>query len=235
MKASVPMFLVATRAVAGSLILGGEPADGETGDPIQPPADGCATYVELFGELAVGQDVVFQIARQWSLRVGIYELGAVLLEGHDVLQVEVPGRIPLRGVSQAPECLVIDGPRRVAGGRARVRRIRRERAIVVVAEGAKHNADALAKHFTEHAERLNFELRVTKLGHVQRGGAPGAFDRLGATLLGAEAIERWCAGEHGILLGLSGDRLTVSLLREAVARPKPLQPQWLHLAHVLSR
>src|SRR5207245_4621934 len=48
-------------------------------------------------------------------------------------------------------------------------------AIVVVAEGARWDALALARHFEKHRERIGFELRVTTLGHVQRGGAPGAF------------------------------------------------------------
>jgi len=46
-------------------------------------------------------------------------------------------------------------------------------AIVVVAEGAKYNAEALTAYFREHHERLGFELRVIKLGHVQRGGTAG--------------------------------------------------------------
>src|ERR1039457_535203 len=62
-------------------------------------------------------------------------------------------------------------------------------AIVVVAEGASYNAEALAHYFQEHRGRLGFELRIVKLGHVQRGGAPGVFDRLLATRLGAEATE----------------------------------------------
>src|SRR5438132_11287018 len=70
-------------------------------------------------------------------------------------------------------------------------------AIVVVAEGARWDALALARHFEKHRERIGFELRVTTLGHVQRGGAPGAFDRLLATRLGAAAVERLADGESG--------------------------------------
>src|SRR6185312_6173373 len=49
---------------------------------------------------------------------------------------------------------------------------------VVVAEGARYNAQGLAAHFETNRERLGFDLRVTTLGHVQRGGDPSAFDRL---------------------------------------------------------
>ena len=67
-------------------------------------------------------------------------------------------------------------------------------ALVVVAEGSFYNAEKLHAYFLEHRERLQFELRVTKLGHVQRGGAPTAFDRILATRLGAGAVDqlsRW--------------------------------------------
>ena len=63
--------------------------------------------------------------------------------------------------------------------------------------GAATTPPALAQHFETHRERLGFDLRVTTLGHVQRGGAPGAFDRLLATRLAAAAIDHLARGEHG--------------------------------------
>jgi 6-phosphofructokinase 1 len=108
-------------------------------------------------------------------------------------------------------------------------------AIVVVAEGARYDADALARHFTEHAERLRFELRITKLGHVQRGGAPCPFDRLSASLLGAAAVERLEARQHGVLLGIVDGELTATALADLVHARKPLDPKWLKLARVLAR
>ncbi len=62
-------------------------------------------------------------------------------------------------------------------------------AIVVVAEGARYNAEGLSRYFKENHERLGFDLRTTILGHVQRGGAPGVFDRLLATRFGDAAVE----------------------------------------------
>ena len=58
-------------------------------------------------------------------------------------------------------------------------------AIVVVAEGSNFNATRLAQYFREHEERLGFELRVTILGHSQRG----AIARLLTALVGGAAIE----------------------------------------------
>ena len=65
----------------------------------------------------------------------------------------------------------------------------KEHAIIVVAEGAKYNAEALIKYFEKHKERLGFKIRATILGHVQRGGEPGAFDRILASRFGSGAIE----------------------------------------------
>jgi len=108
-------------------------------------------------------------------------------------------------------------------------------AIIVVAEGAKYNADGLLHYFQQHRERLGFELRATTLGHVQRGGAPGAFDRLLATRLGAAAVERLAQGEHGILMGLVADAVTPTPLAEVVAKKKTLDPRLFELARVLAK
>lgn len=108
-------------------------------------------------------------------------------------------------------------------------------AIVVVAEGAKHDAEHLAAYFTAHQERLGFELRVTKLGHVQRGGNPGAFDRMLATRLGCAAIEHLCAGQHGFLLGVVNDKVRATPLAEVASQIKPIDAELLELAEMLAR
>jgi 6-phosphofructokinase 1 len=108
-------------------------------------------------------------------------------------------------------------------------------AVVVVAEGARYNAAALARYFEEHHERLGFDLRVTTLGHVQRGGAPSAYDRLLATRLAADATERVVYGEHGVLVGLVKGEIAATPLAEVVANKKPLDPRLLELVRVLAK
>jgi len=108
-------------------------------------------------------------------------------------------------------------------------------AIIVVAEGARYNAGALAEYFAAHGARLGFTLRSTILGHVQRGGAPGAFDRMLGSRLGAAAVARLCAGDDGVLVGLVHGRVAALPLAEAVAGRKPLDPGLLELARVLGR
>jgi 6-phosphofructokinase 1 len=107
-------------------------------------------------------------------------------------------------------------------------------AIAVGAEGARSSAAALARHFAEHHDALGFELRVTTLGHVQRGGAPGAFDRLLGTRLGAAAVECVARGEHGVLVGLVKGEILSTPLAEVVATPKRLDPSLLALARILA-
>jgi 6-phosphofructokinase 1 len=108
-------------------------------------------------------------------------------------------------------------------------------AIAVVAEGARHNADALAAYFTQHHARLGFDLRVCRLGHVQRGGAPGVADRMLATRLGAAAVARIGAGHAGVLVGIIAGAVVATPLADVVGRRKNLDPSLLDLARVLAQ
>jgi len=108
-------------------------------------------------------------------------------------------------------------------------------ALVVVAEGAQLNATRLAEYFHENEKRLGFELRVTILGHVQRGGAPGAYDRLLATRLGAAAVDALARGEHGVLVGWVRGKVTTTPLAEVAGQQKGLDPELFELAQVLAR
>lgn len=107
--------------------------------------------------------------------------------------------------------------------------------LIVVAEGARHNAQGLARYFQEHHDRLGFELRLTILGHVQRGGRPTAFDRLLATRLGAAAVESLAAGRHGLLMGLIKGEVAATRLSEAAQKKKALDTGLLELARVLAK
>lgn len=108
-------------------------------------------------------------------------------------------------------------------------------AIAVVAEGAPHKAADIAAYFRAHQERIGFELRVTSLGHVQRGGIPGAFDRLLGTRFGAAAVERLSRGESGLLIGLLKGEITATPLAEVAQATKPLDLRLIELAGILAR
>jgi len=108
-------------------------------------------------------------------------------------------------------------------------------AIVVVAEGASCGTDALAHYISEHSDRLGFEVRVTKLGHTQRGGAPGVFDRISGTQLGSAAVEHLCAGRHGMLVGIVNGQVTATALAAVVKVVKGVDPRMVELAQVLAQ
>ena len=161
-----------------------------------------------------------------------------------VFLVEVMGRkcgylALLAGVAGGAEAIVIpeeeQSPEDVATAIRAAYQRGKSHAVVIVAEGARHDADALAHYFTEHAERLGFELRIVKLGHVQRGGAPHVFDRIYASLLGAAAVEHLQAGSHGVMLGIVGGQITATSLAALGSLHKPLDPRLVHLAHVLAQ
>jgi 6-phosphofructokinase 1 len=108
-------------------------------------------------------------------------------------------------------------------------------AIVVVAEGARYNAEGLVRYFKENSERLGFEVRTTILGHLQRGGTPTAFDRLLATRTGTKATEYLSRGEHGVLVGLLKGEIAATPLDVVVSTKKPLDLQLIEWARVLAK
>lgn len=108
-------------------------------------------------------------------------------------------------------------------------------AIVVVAEGAEYNAEMLSRYFAEHHQRLGYELRTTILGHVQRGGAPGASDRLLASRLGAAAVDVLVSGESGVLVGQLAGNIGTTPLSEVVANRKSLDLNLFELARALAQ
>jgi 6-phosphofructokinase 1 len=110
----------------------------------------------------------------------------------------------------------------------------KKHALVVVAEGAHYNAQRLGAYFEEHRERLGFDLRVTTLGHVQRGGAPGVYDRLLATRLAAAAVDSLAAGNHGVLMGLHGGAVGPMPLADVAGNTKEIDLSLLDLAHALA-
>jgi len=108
-------------------------------------------------------------------------------------------------------------------------------ALAVVAEGARYDADALLAYFREHQARIGFDLRVTKLGHVQRGGAPTAYDRVLATRLGAGAVASLARAETGVLVGMLQGRVRTTPLADVVGKQKPIDPELFALARILER
>ncbi|TGD71773.1 6-phosphofructokinase [Mangrovimicrobium sediminis] len=105
--------------------------------------------------------------------------------------------------------------------------------IVIVAEGgALGDAEVIAARVGEELPAL--DIRVSKLGHVQRGGAPTAADRLLASRLGNAAVEALVGGASGVMLGVCNDRITHTPFEQAIHTQKPIAAELLKLVDVLS-
>jgi 6-phosphofructokinase 1 len=104
--------------------------------------------------------------------------------------------------------------------------------IIVVAEGWDAGAHALAERLRERQD-LGFSVRVTQLGHVQRGGSPSAFDRLLATRLGAGAVRELAAGNAGHMVGWTQSALALTPLEEAIAFDKQISRDLWELSRIM--
>ena len=206
------------------------------------PVVGIASTIDndLSGsEITIGVDTALNVALEAIDRI------KVTASSHErAFLVEVMGRncgylALISGIAGGAECIVLPetpvDPESVACDLRSAYERGKAHAIVVVAEGACYNAEGLTRYFQEHRQRLGFELRVVKLGHVQRGGTPGVFDRLLATRMGAAATECIAQNELGVLVGLIRGEITTTPLAEVVGKRKSLDPDLLSLAIVLAK
>lgn len=107
--------------------------------------------------------------------------------------------------------------------------------IVIVAEGYKPGTSAIVQHLKEREDELGFDVRVTVLGHVQRGGRPSAFDRLLATRLGGAAAQALHDGKAGNIVGLVGNQITLTPLEETLAESPKIDMELYRLAEIMER
>jgi 6-phosphofructokinase 1 len=107
-------------------------------------------------------------------------------------------------------------------------------ALAVIAEGARCGVKELMQHYAEQRGSIGFELRVTRLGHVVRGGTPTAADRVLATRLGAAAVEQLAHGVHGVLVGTLCSEISATPLADVAGRTRPANAKLLELARVMA-
>jgi 6-phosphofructokinase 1 len=204
------------------------------------PVVGIASTIDndLHGaDITIGVDTALNIALE-----AIDRLRVTAASHRRAFLVEVMGRDSgylalMAGMAGGAEVVVVPevevGPDDVAEEIRGMCERGKSHAIVVVAEGARYGAAALAERLAPAG--LGFDLRVTTLGHVQRGGAPGVFDRLLASRLGAAAVDHIATGATGVLVGLMGADIAATRLDEVVATPRRLNPALVDLARVLAQ
>ena len=206
------------------------------------PVVGVASTIDndLAGsEITIGVDTALNIALE-----AIDRLKTTAASHHRAFLVEVMGRhcgylALMAGIAGGAEVVAIPEqpcePEAIAQELKAAYERGKSHAIGVVAEGAKFRAAEIAAYVGDHHERIGFDLRVTALGHVQRGGSPGAFDRLLATRLGAGAVEALVRGRTGVLVGLLRGEVAMTPLADVVGVTKPLDLRLMDLARVLAR
>lgn len=106
-------------------------------------------------------------------------------------------------------------------------------SIVVVAEGDEEGG-AMAIAEKVKSKIPGKEIKVTTLGHIQRGGNPSALDRILASRLGIGAVEGLLAGYKNVMAGIVNDRLTYTPLDEAISKNKPLNKELVNMVNILS-
>lgn len=107
-------------------------------------------------------------------------------------------------------------------------------AIAVVAEGAPYSVTQLAE-FLKGNNSIGFEIRLTILGHIQRGGSPSAFDRLLATRMGVKAVRALLEGQSGQMVAMQGREIKTIPIEEAISRLRPISDSYFEMARFLSR
>jgi len=107
-------------------------------------------------------------------------------------------------------------------------------SIVIVAEGDKHGGVYDIAKVVEK-EVKNYDIKVTILGHLQRGGAPSSFDRILGSRLGYAAVNALLAGETQKMVGLRANSIVSTTLDEALnSHEFKLEEDLMQMAHILS-
>ena len=104
-------------------------------------------------------------------------------------------------------------------------------SIVIVSEkdgGAMHYAERMRKEYPQ------YDVRVTILGHLQRGGTPTAFDRILASRLGVAAIEALKEGQRNVMVGIRNDEIVYVPFERAIKNNKPIDRELIKALAVLS-
>jgi 6-phosphofructokinase 1 len=109
----------------------------------------------------------------------------------------------------------------------------RKSSLVVVAEGSKlGGALELAKKFSERNNY--FDIKVTILGHLQRGGAPSYFDRVLASKMGIAAVEGLLNGQSDVMVGIKNNHIVYNPFDVIMSQHHEIDSELIRIAKILS-
>jgi 6-phosphofructokinase 1 len=107
-------------------------------------------------------------------------------------------------------------------------------SIVVVAEGDKtgKNVFELRDYVEENLE--GYDVRVSVLGHMQRGGSPSCFDRVLASRMGVKAVETLIEGKNNVMVGTINNKLELYPIDKAVKGHSKIDEELLRVSDIMS-
>ena len=114
------------------------------------------------------------------------------------------------------------------------RRKNKTSGIVVVAEGGHLGSAAeVAKAVKERIP--SYEVRVTTLGHIQRGGSPSCSDRVLASIYGYEAVCALLDGQSGVMIGRVNGKTVYTPFDDAISKHGEIDRSWYEITKILSK
>ena len=106
-------------------------------------------------------------------------------------------------------------------------------AVVIVAEGDEQgNAHEIAAKVRDKLPKL--DIRVSTLGHLQRGGSPTSLDRILASRLGLAAVEGLINGKSNVMAGIIDDEVTYTSFKLAISKTKPINNELMRLVEIMN-
>lgn len=107
-------------------------------------------------------------------------------------------------------------------------------SIVVIAEGDRigKNVFELKDYVEENLPE--YDVRVSVLGHLQRGGAPTCFDRVLASRLGVRAVESLLEGKSNYMVGILGDKIVLTPIDQAIKGHSEIDRELLRVSEIMS-
>ena len=107
-------------------------------------------------------------------------------------------------------------------------------SIIVVAEGYKpgKNVYQIADEIQEKLP--NYQVRVSVLGHIQRGGRPSCFDRVLGTKMGVKAVELLKNAKTGIMVGTQHGKIVTVPLKKAISEKTKIDKDLLRISKIMN-
>lgn len=107
-------------------------------------------------------------------------------------------------------------------------------SIVVIAEGDKIGKNVFELKDYVEANLPEYDVRVSVLGHMQRGGSPSCFDRVLASRLGVKAVESLLEGKSSYMVGLQNDKVSLTPLEQAIKGRTMIDRELLRVSDIMS-